>query len=91
MKNIPRRNPQEAKAIMDELMEYFMSEEGRAPWQDRYTYRNTIFTVTGRRRGFSRNIGIMKESNQIIPEPHFPFHWKSSTAFLQSSALSMES
>lgn len=36
VKNIPRRNTQEAKDIRDEFMEYFMSDEGRVPWQDRY-------------------------------------------------------
>ncbi|KAJ8880516.1 hypothetical protein PR048_016986 [Dryococelus australis] len=36
MKNIPHRNPQEAKAIRDEFIGYFMSDEGRVPWQDRH-------------------------------------------------------
>lgn len=42
LQSIPRNSSATAKEVRDEFMYYFMSDQGRLPWQDMYLNVNTI-------------------------------------------------
>ena len=37
LKAIPRKSPENAKEIRNEFAKYFVSDQGRVPWQDKFT------------------------------------------------------